>query len=84
MVAHNSTVICIEGVIARKPTLVLVDFNSTHNLMFEVFITSLGHPIGTMDPSWILLPNGQVHSTNLFMKECNFLDWRLTLIFKFG
>ncbi len=47
----------------------LVDLRITHNLMFEVFATNLGHPIGTMDPSRILLPNGQVHSTNLFMKD---------------
>ncbi len=49
--------IYIEGVIARKPTFVLVNLG-THNLMFEVFATSLGHPIGTMDPSRTLLPNG--------------------------
>jgi hypothetical protein len=50
MVAHNPIVIHIEGVIVGKPTLVLVDLSSTHNLMSEVFATSLGHPIGTMDP----------------------------------
>jgi hypothetical protein len=60
MVARNPTVICINGVIAKELTLVLVDFGSTHNLMFEVFAVRLGHPIGTMDPSQILLPNGQV------------------------
>jgi hypothetical protein len=54
--------------------------------MSKVFGRSLGHPIGTMDPSWILLPNGQVHSINLFMKDVlvqflgletyiNFLVW---------
>jgi hypothetical protein len=59
----------IKGVIVGEPTLVLVDFGSTHNLMFEIFATSLGHPMGTMDPSQILLPNGQVHSINLFMKD---------------
>jgi hypothetical protein len=57
MVAHNFIMIYIEGVIARKPTFVLVNLG-THNLMFEVFATSLGHPIGTMDPSRTLLPNG--------------------------
>jgi hypothetical protein len=59
----------IRGVIVGKTTLVLADFGSTHNLLFKVFAPSLGHPIGTMDPSWILLPNGQAHSTNLFMKD---------------
>ncbi len=67
MVAHNLTMIYIEGVITIKLTLVLVNLG-THNLMFEVFATNLGHPIGTMDPSRILLLNGYVHSTNLFMK----------------
>ncbi len=56
MVAHNLTMIYIEGVIARKPTLVLVNLD-IHNLMFEVFAISLGHPIGILDPSRILLPN---------------------------
>jgi len=65
--AHNFIMIYIEGVIAKKPTLVLVNLG-THNLMFEVFVINLGHPIGIVDPSKILLPNGQVHSTNLFMK----------------
>jgi len=46
-----------------------VDANNTHNLMFEVFATSLGHPIGTMDPFRILLPNGQVQNTIFFMKD---------------
>ncbi len=46
-----------------------MDANNTHNLMFEVFVTSLGHPIGTMDPFRILLPNGQVHNTIFFMKD---------------
>ncbi len=55
--AHNFTMIYIEGVIAKKTTLVLMNVG-THNLMFEVFATSLSHPIGTMDPSRILLPNG--------------------------
>ncbi len=66
--AHHPIMIYIEGVIVRKPTLVLVDLGSVHNLMFEVFVISLGHPIGTMNPSRILLPNGQMHSINLFMK----------------
>jgi hypothetical protein len=30
-------VICIKGMDGGKPTLVLVDPNSTHNLMFETF-----------------------------------------------
>jgi hypothetical protein len=51
MVAHNPIVICIKGVISRKPTLVLVDPGNIHNLMFEVFAISLGHPIEIMDPS---------------------------------
>jgi len=55
MVAHNFIMIYIEGVIAKKPTLVLVNLG-THNLMFEVFASSLSHPIGTLDPSRILLP----------------------------
>ncbi len=55
--AHYLTMIYIEGVIARKPTLVSVNLG-IHNLMFEVFTTSLGHPIRTMDPSRILLFNG--------------------------
>ncbi len=55
---HNPTMIYIERVIAGKPKSVLVDLGSTHNLMFEVFVTSLGYPIGIMDPSRILLPNG--------------------------
>jgi hypothetical protein len=58
MVTHNLTMIYIERVIAGKPRLVLVDLGSTHNLMFEVFVTSVGHPIVTTDPSRILLPNG--------------------------
>jgi hypothetical protein len=49
--------IYIEGVIARKLTLVLVNLG-IHNLMFEVFATRIGHPIGIVDPSRILLPNG--------------------------
>ncbi len=53
--AHNFIMIYIE-VIAKKPTLVLVNLG-THNLMFEVFATSLGHPIGSVNPSRILLPN---------------------------
>jgi len=57
MVAHNLTMIYVEGVIAKKPTLVLVNLG-IHNLMFEVFAISLGHPIGTMDPFRILLFNG--------------------------
>jgi len=69
MVAHNLTMIHIRGVIVGKTTLVLADFGSTHNLMCKVFAPSLGHPIGTMDPSWILLPNGQVHNTTPFMKD---------------
>ncbi len=83
---HNLIVICIEGVIVRKLTLVLVDLGKTHNLMSKVFATSLGHPIRTMDPSRILLPNGQVHITNIFMKYVlvNFQDWKPTPIFKFG
>jgi len=47
----------------------LVDANNTHYVMFEVFVTSLGHPIGTMDSSSILLPNGQVHNTIFFTKD---------------
>ncbi len=47
----------------------LLDLGNTHNLMFEVFANNLGHPIGTMDPSQILLPNGQGHSSNLFMED---------------
>ncbi len=47
----------------------LVDVNNTHNSMFEVFVTSLGHPIGTMDPSKMLLPISQVHNTIFFMKD---------------
>jgi hypothetical protein len=69
MVVHNSIVIHIEGVIVGKLTLVLVDLGGTHNLMSEVFATSLGHPIRTINPSWILPPNGQVHNTNIFMKD---------------
>jgi hypothetical protein len=86
MVAHNLTMICIEGVIVGKLTLVLVDLGKTHNLMSKVFATSLGHPIRTMDPSRILLPNDQVHITNIFMKYVlvNFQDWKPTPIFKFG
>jgi len=78
--------ICIEGVIVGKLTLVLVDLGKTHNLMSKVFATSLGHPIRTMDPSRILLPNDQVHITNIFMKYVlvNFQDWKPTPIFKFG
>jgi hypothetical protein len=57
MVAHNLTMIYIEGVIAKKLTLVFVNLG-THNLMVEVFASSLSHPIGTMDPSRILLPTG--------------------------
>jgi hypothetical protein len=49
--------IYLEGVIVRKPTLVLVNLG-IHDLMFEVFASSLGHPIGIVDPSRILLPNG--------------------------
>jgi hypothetical protein len=69
MVAHNPIMIHIKGVIARKITLVLMDLSNTHNIMSKVFALSLGHPIGTMDPSWNLLPNGQIHSTNLFKKD---------------
>ncbi len=67
--AHNPTMIHIRGLIVGNITLVLVDLSSTHNLMFKVFAPSLGHPIGTMDPPWTLLPNGQVHNTNPFMKD---------------
>lgn len=70
MVAHNPIMIHIKGVIARKITLVLMDLSNTHNIMSKVFALSLGHPIGTMDPSWKLLSNGQIHSTNLFHKRC--------------
>jgi hypothetical protein len=88
MVTHNLIVICIEGVIVGKLTLVLVEswYYSTQIQCLKVFATNLGHPIRTMDPSRILLPNGQVHITNLFMKYVlvNFQDWKLTLIFKFG
>jgi hypothetical protein len=69
MVAHNLIMIHIKGVTVGNTTLVLVTFNSTHNLMSKVFAPSLSHPIGNMDPSWILLPNGQVHNINLFMKN---------------
>ncbi len=48
--AHNLTMIYIKGVIIIKPTLVLVNLG-TH------LGTSLGHLIGTLDPSKILLPN---------------------------
>jgi len=34
MVAQDPIVIWIEGVVGGKPTLVLVDLGSTHNLMF--------------------------------------------------
>jgi hypothetical protein len=56
-VAHNLTMIYIEGIIVRKPRLVLVNLG-THNLMFEVFATSLSHPIGIVGSSRILLLNG--------------------------
>jgi hypothetical protein len=41
---------------------VLVDLGSSHNSMFEVFATSFGHPIGTLDPSRILLPIAKIFS----------------------
>jgi hypothetical protein len=51
-----------------------------------MFATSLGHSIRIIDPSRILLPNGQVHITIFFMKyvQVNFQDWKPTQIFKFG
>ncbi len=67
--AHNPIIIHIVWVIVGKPTLMLVDVNNTHNLMFEIFVTNMGHPVGTMDPSRILLPTGQIHNTIFFMKD---------------
>jgi hypothetical protein len=65
----NPTMINIERVIVIESTLVLMDLGSARNLISKVFATNFGHSNGTMDPSRILLPNGQVHSTNLFMKD---------------
>jgi hypothetical protein len=59
----------MKGTIGGKPTLVLVDQGSTHNLMSKTFVAILGLSLKTMDPYKILLPNGQIHNINLYLED---------------
>jgi hypothetical protein len=68
-VAQTHIIIYKERTVSGKPTLVLVDLGSTHNLMSITFAAILGLPLGTMDPCRILILNGQIQYTNLYLED---------------